>query len=87
VQQFNCIIAHHIRLLFEEFITNYKNIAEIQLLCGSRKIIPPSYQKFNRTNHSLTYIEVACTLSMFINLFCRLNYSSLAVGIDKIFGE
>jgi len=68
-------------MLFEEFITNYKNISEIQLLCGSRKNITIPYQQLNKYQHKLNYIEIACTLSMFINLFCRLNFPSLTVGI------
>ncbi len=80
-EQFNTIISQHIRVLFEEFITNYKNINEINHLCSSKKNINPNYSKFARHEHSLNYIETACTLSMFINLFCRLNYSSLTIGV------
>lgn len=87
IEQFNTVISHHIRLLFEEFITNYKNISEMQHLCSSRRALSPLYARLVRQEHSLTYVEAACTLSMFINLFCRLNYPSLTIGVEKIFGE
>lgn len=56
-------------------------------LCSSKKNINPIYAKFSKHDHSLNYIETACTLSMFINLFCRLNYTSLTHGVEKIFSE
>lgn len=55
--------------------------------CSSRRALSPLYARLAKQEHSLTYVEAACTLSMFINLFCRLNYPSLTLGVEKIFGE
>lgn len=53
----------------------------MQHLCSSKRGLNPLYAKFAKQEHSLNYIETACTLSMFINLFCRLNYPSLTLGV------
>jgi hypothetical protein len=46
MEQFNTIITQHIRILFEEFITNYKNIGEMQHLCSNKRSLNPIYAKF-----------------------------------------
>lgn len=58
----------------------------MQRLCSPRRTLTTTYARFARHDHTLNYIETACTLSMFINLFCRLNYPSLTLGIEKTFG-
>lgn len=84
---FNTIIASYIRLCFEEFITNYKPPAQLVQLSCNKKNLTASHQKLSRQEIKLGTVEAACMLSMFINLFCRLNYSSLGAGVDKIFGD
>jgi hypothetical protein len=87
VTMFNAVITAYIRLCFEDFITNYKPTIQLQQLSASRKNLSPSHMKLTRQELKLGTIEAACTLSMFINLFCRLNYTSLSVGVDTIFGD
>jgi hypothetical protein len=87
VALFNNIIASYIRLCFEEFITNYKPTPQLLQLSANKKHLTASHLKLTRQELKLGTIETACTLSMFINLFCRINYSSLGVGVEQIFGE
>ena len=84
---FNAIVASYIRLCFEELITNYKHTAQLLQLSARHKAIPSSHKKLIRQDLHLGTIETACLLSMFINLFCRLNFPSLAAGVEQIFRE
>ena len=84
---FNSVIATHIRLLFEEFVPNPAPLPELTRNCSPKRTLPPAYERFTCPGIKLHYVEVACTLSMFINLYCRLNHSSLTLGVEQLFQE
>ena len=66
---------------------DYRPTLEIAQLSSSRKQLSSNHLRLIRHEAKFGTIESACTLSMFINLFCRLNHGSLAAGVDRLFAE
>lgn len=84
---FNAVISAQIKTLFQEFLSNFTQLPELVKESTQKRNLPAIYEKFGKKEVNLGYVEAACTLSMFINLYCRLNHASLTVGIDHLFQD